>query len=402
MANKLKKKPPYKILVIPSWYPPDGGYFFREHSNALAENGFEVDVIYAQAVGIKNFKTNDFSLFNKIETKKGEKVTENIYKFLRMPLLQRWNMQSWLQKMLRLYDSYKEKQGQPDIILAHSSIWGGVVAEKINKKHGIPYIITEHRSRFVNNFPEARQLFKPWYFPLLEKAFGNATAVVTVSDSLQPFIIEIAPKVEKKIRTIFNMVDVEYFSPPKNVTDNEKFTLFSLGNLEPVKGFDTLIKAFSLLPGRIRATIKLVIGGEGSQRKNLEYLVGQKGLQDSISLTGKLTPSEVLENYQKADAFVLASNFEAFGVVYIEAMSCGLPVIATKAGGPQGFVKPTQGILVKPGSSQELAEAIEKIIQNHQKFDRQAIRQYTIKTFGHQVIANQYKSLLDEIINCKE
>jgi len=398
----MTNPPTGKILVIPSWYPPDGGYFFREHSIALAEKGFEVGVIYAQSIGLKHFKAKDISLLGKVETTKREGITEHTSKFLRVPFLERASMQLWQRNLLRLFDWFLQKYGRPDLILAHSSIWGGVVAGKINQKYGIPYVITEHRSRFVNNFPEARQLFKPWYFPMLQKAFGNAGAVVTVSDSLQPFIMEIAPSIKSKIRTKFNMVDTEYFLPQKNKKSNKAFTFFSLGNLERVKGFDTLINAFSLLPEEIRAKSILVIGGSGSQRKNLEKLARQRGIEHLVTFTGKLAQSEVLENYQKADAFVLASNFEAFGVVYIEAMSCGLPVIATKSGGPQGFITPEQGILVEPGESKELAEAMEKIINNSSKFDSKAIRQHTINTFGHNVISGQYASLFDEIMNASQ
>ncbi len=387
-----------KILVIPSWYPPDGGYFFREHAVALAGKGFEVDVIYSQAIGLRKFKAADIVLAGKVESTKTEGITEHISKFLRVPFVERANMKFWEKNMLRLFDRYLQKQGRPDIILAHSSMWAGVVAEIIKQKHGIPYVIIEHRSRFVSNIAEAKKLFKSWYFPMLKKAFRNSDAVVTVSDSLQPFIKEIAPSVESIMRTIFNMVDTEYFLPSKTTERNQKFTFFSLGNLEEVKGFDTLIKAFSLLPEEVIAKTKLVIGGHGGQRKKLEDLVGQRGLEGAVSFKGKLAQEEVLQNYQDADAFVLASNFEAFGVVYIEAMSCGLPVVATIAGGPQGFIGPEQGILVEAGNSKELAEAMGKIIENSAKFSKEAIRQYAITTFGHNVIAGQYASLLDEVI----
>ncbi len=387
-----------KVLVIPSWYPPNGGYFFREHAVALAEAGARVEVLAGIHTSLRTLRPADFFKSRTRHCISSEGITEHLRKYWIIPFSNKPNFHGWVNMMLRFYKSHQNTHGKPDIILAHSSIWAGLVAAFIKEKHGVPYVITEHRSRFVYNTEEAMRMFEPWFFPYLQTTFEGAERVITVSDALQPFIKLIAPAATERLLTIPNMVDTDFFVPPSEPLPQKPFTFFSLANLIPLKGMDTLIEAFSLLLSRQKGDFRLVIGGDGPERSRLEQLAESKNLRSKITFVGMFSREQVAAHLQQAHAFVLASHFEAFGVVFIEAMASGLPVIATRAGGPESFIRKSEGLLVEPQDHEALAMAMEKLFGEYHTFDPEAIRQYAMEHFGRESVAHQYNELFKEII----
>ncbi len=391
-----------KVLIIPSWYPPNGGYFFREHAVALAAAGLRVDVLAGIHTSLKTLKPR--SLINAFSTTVStfEGITEHTRKYWIIPFSDKLNFHAWVGMMTGFYQSYQKKEGHPDIILAHSSIWAGLVAAIISQRYGIPYIITEHRSRYVNNSTEARKMFRPWHFNNLRTAFEGAAKVITVSDALQPFIKQISPKVAARLATIPNMVDTGFFVPNYNHKQTKPFRIFSLSNLIPLKGMDTLVEAVALLENQYPGEFRLTIGGEGPERLKLQKMVAKKKLHGVVTICGRLCREGILENMQLANAFVLASRFEAFGVVYIEAMACGLPVVGTRSGGPQHFIRESEGILTTPGNPQELAAALKQLRATYHLFDQTKISRYAASKFGRAEVASQYFTLFYEIVKKKQ
>ncbi|HSV88125.1 MAG TPA: glycosyltransferase [Bacteroidales bacterium] len=386
-----------KVLVIPSWYPPNGGYFFKEHSGALAVNGIKVDVLAGVHTSLKSLTPSN--LFNAFRTNKNSEGTFNEFerKYWIIPLFEKLNFAAWTAMMMQFFRWYLKRYGKPDVIIAHSAIWAGWVAKQIREKYKIPFLIVEHRSRFVYNTPEARALFKPWYVPYLKKAYGMASKIVTVSDSLQPKIKELVPNCNDKITSIPNMVDTDFFCMA-SAPFSEKFTFFSLGSLENVKGMDTLIEAFRIVNEKMPGHCRLIIGGKGSQLKILQRLAAKNNLNNFISFVGQLDRHEVRRQMHRAHAFVLASRYEAFGVVFIEAMSCGLPVIGSSSGGPHDFVNKKVGMMVPIQHPAGLAEAMIRMVQQYSFFNRDFIRQYAISNFSKETIANKYFKILKEIL----
>lgn len=387
-----------KMLVIPSWYPPNGGFFFREHAVALAEAGLRVDVLAGIHTSLKSLKScNILKAFStSISTFDG--ITEHTRKYWIIPFSDKPNFHAWVSMMTGFYQSYQKKEGPPDIILAHSSIWAGLVAAIISQRFGIPYIITEHRSRFINNSAECLKMFKPWHFNYIRAAYNGAAKVITVSDALQPFIKQISANAAARIATIPNMVDTGFFVPNQNQKKTSPFVFFSLSNLIPLKGMDTLVEAMALLEIKYPGEFRLTIGGDGPERIRLERMVNEKKLHGIVTITGRLSREGIRENMHLANAFVLASRFEAFGVVYIEAMACGLPVVATRAGGPQCFIRESEGILTNPENPIELAEAMQQLRATYHQFDHDKISSYAFSMFGRANVANQYITFVHEIV----
>ena len=176
-----------------------------------------------------------------------------------------------------------------------------------------------------------------------------------------------------------------------------KKLILSIGRLVPYKGYPYLIDAMKLLPDNYQ----LVIGGTGPLREQLEQLIGEKNLQERVTLTGYIEDAELPAWFGACDCFVLTSNMktEAFGIVQIEAMSCHKPVVATRI--PQSGVSwvnedGVSGRNVTPGKPAEYAAAIQEVTENAAKFGESAYLRF-LKCFTREQMINQIKKLYEEV-----
>jgi len=386
-----------KICVIPSWYPPNGGGFFQQQSEVLSKNGHEVTVLVVNGVSIKkplNWLKSFISLFQKNYAKSLEgPLTVYRQTCPSIPKSEKLSTYIYALKVKQMFNKL-HKDNPMEVIHVHSLIWGGYAAYKINKKWGIPYVVTEHRGRFVNNsFVEKPQL-KSIHSNLVKKAACNSYGVYPVSSSMIPFLSGVINESTAKIGVLPNMVNIDKFQIlPKGHSNS--FTFFSLAGLVELKGFHELIKAFNIVSKKVPSA-KLVIGGDGPKRDYLEKLTRELNLESKITFTGNIEHHLVNDYMNKADAFVLATRYEAFGVVYIEAMACGLPVVTTRAGGPESIISSDVGYLSEVGDIDELANNMIKMVNNYEQFDAVKIRQKAVEQYSEDAIYKQIIQILQE------
>mgnify|MGYP001217429076 FL=1 len=112
---------------------------------------------------------------------------------------------------------------------------------------------------------------------------------------------------------------------------------------------------------------------------------------------GALDRKEVILHMNKCDAFVLASKFETFGVVFIEALSCGKPIISTKSGGPNSIVNSKNGLLVSVNNIEELSDAMLNLYRNYSQYNSEDIRNDCYERFSEPVITKQILDLYKSI-----
>ena len=113
---------------------------------------------------------------------------------------------------------------------------------------------------------------------------------------------------------------------------------------------------------------------------------------------GLLDRDKVRETMWKANAFVLPSYFETFGVVLIEAMATGLPVISTKCGGPEDFITSDVGYLVSPGDIEGLAKAMINLLDNYSSFDSIEISKIIRNKFSYEAVASSLSNIYNKIL----
>ncbi|MGW8315982.1 MAG: glycosyltransferase [Bacteroidales bacterium] len=396
MTDNAEKSP--RILIIPSWYPPDGGYFFKEHSEAILKKGWQVDVLVNRVVGVRKMLAEGNRSLQRggIRIENGLRVLRSV--FLKLPGSEKMNIRRWARSTRKRYSAYAQKFGPPDLILVHSVTWAGFAAYLIRKKYEIPYVIVEHRSFFVWSTPEAREMVRPYYLPFFQKAYRNCSRLVPVSESLMTGLRTLMPWIDEKVEVIPNMIREEMFRPPSSPRKAVPFVFFWAGRLEHVKGIDLLLEATSALASQSDTPFSVRLAGRGSLRKQLEDQAESLGIGERVTFLGRISREEIQQEMQTANCFVLPTRYEAFGAVLIEAMATGLPVIATRSGGPQFIIDDTCGILIDPDTIDQLTGAMARMIRETSSFDPERIRQKAIMRFGEQSVMERYHRLFQEII----
>lgn len=380
-----------KVLIIPSWYPTEEnkilGIFFKEQAIALKKHGYEVTVLYPEIRTLRSYSSS---------WKKGIQITVEdglkVYRYktynplpARVPYSNAFLFYSWLKK---LYQVMVLKDGKPDIIHAHSALWGGWAAAKIAKEEKIPLVVTEHSSKLV------RSLLKPYEKKELANSLNHSDRIISVGPSLKK---EMQKYTDKYILEIPNIVDYKAFQTITN-KENQKgrFRFFSLAFLTPNKGMDVLIKSFA--KGFKGEDAELVIGGDGQQKDELVNLTKELGVETQVQFLGRIDRQQVITEMQNCNAFVLASKFETFGVVLIEALASGKPVISTRSGGPESIVNEKNGILVPVDDIAELSQALQQLNRHYYEYNPEEIRKDCENRFSEEVIIEKIKDVYDSLL----
>lgn len=376
------------IMAIPSWYASKEnkvhGSFFKEQFKALDEAGFKVSVAYNEIWPITKFgKMHEKRKFN-------FEVDENLntyrYKdynyFPKNPLM----FKSFNRRMDKLYQAIVEKEGKVDIIHAHSCFWGGIAGAYISEKYNIPLVITEHSSLKYAKY--AKQSYKKYIFG----AYKKADALIAVGSGLKK---EIQSYVDRDVEVIPNMVDLELFNEVLENDNNESFNFFSCAFLEEGKGMNDLIAAFA--NAFKDEDVILRIGGDGSMKENLQSQINELGMEKQITLLGALSRKQVAEEMKNCHAFALPSEHETFGVVYIEAMACGRPVIGADNGGAEDIIRDYNGIIAKKRNVLSIQKALVEIKENYNIYDRNLIRKKAVINYSKDVLVEQLKGVYDKV-----
>lgn len=389
-----------KILVLPSWYPPDGGSFFVEQIQALQMIGIDdISVLYAEPVGLKKIVRDGLgSAIKGIKTDQNKEfgIPTLRRKFFWLPKCQFFNLLLQTKTFLSLFDQYQKGNGMPDVIHVHSAVWAGWAAYQISRKYGIPYIITEHRGRFTLNHPSCRKQVKAWFGFFLSRIYGNASQVILVGHHLINGLQKYIAADDGRISVIPNGVFTDRFSL-KEHKKNETFSFVSVGGLNYLKGFDVLLRAFKVLSTNLSSKVRLEIVGDGPEEKNLKNLSNSLGFQDQVVFKGRQSREEVASILRKSDVFVLATRLEAQPVCFIEAMSCGLPIVATEAV-PEEICPDFVGRRVPIDSVDAIASAMKDVFENYSSFDNHIIREFAVSSFDFLKVAGRIKRVYRQSI----
>ena len=376
------------VMFIPSWYNnkrnPVHGSFFKEQAQALQENGVKVTVAYNEIWPLTQlFKVNEKIGIN-YSIEDGLK-TYRYKNFNYLPKNPRM-FNIFNKRLDKLYKEIVKKEGGVDLIHCQSSFWAGISAAYIAKKYNIPLVITEHSSLKTAIY------MKESYKPLVVKSYLEADALIAVGNGLKEELCQLSGR--KDIRVIHNLIPVEKFKIIKN--NNDVFTFFSLAFLEGEKGMDVLVKAFSKYFKNTNT--KLVIGGDGSQREFLVNLSKELGIDNQIQFLGALSREAVVEYMSCCNAFVLASKYETFGVVYIEALASGKPIIGTYNGGAEDIINSNNGLIVKVNDVDELGSAMKYIVNNIDSYNSEYIRNECIEKYSKKKIINEILDVYNELL----
>jgi len=382
------------VLMLPSFYSdPDQplcGSFFRDQALALSAEGVTVGIAYVEPRSLRRFRPGAVANSHfQIREYDDHGVRE-----LRM---HGWNTLDrtrqgamvWAQLTLGLYERYVQRCGTPDLLHAHNALYAGYAASLIAGRHGVPYLVTEHHSSFLDGGPPVNR------HDLIRRAYGGASWVIAVSSALERAVTPFTSCGRQVI--IPNLVDTDFFAPPECEPAAEPYTIVTIARLVAGKRIDLLIRAFAACHAR-NAGVRLVIGGDGPCRGELEETCRHLGIRELVTFSGALTRKGVRDLLRSAHLFVLPSSVETFGIVLIEALATGVPVVATRSGGPEEIVTDSCGLLVAPDDVEGLELALRRMHEERGRYGRAGLRARAVESYGHRAVAGRLVRLYGEVL----
>lgn len=240
----------------------------------------------------------------------------------------------------------------------------------------------------------------------LEKRFQNFDKIVTICDEMEEEVRKLFPILEEKIIKIYNFINFEKveeklkeysFDEKEKKMMSEKYCI-SVGRLATVKDYETTINAFKILREK-GINEKLYIIGDGNNRENLEKIIKVNRLENQIFLLGaKNNPYIWMKN---ADIFIHSSKLEGFGLVLVEAIYCGIPVISSnfKCGAKEILLNGECGELFEVGNDEELAQKIEKLLIDNERRQKYILNSRKIvDKYSMEKILKNYKELIESLL----
>lgn len=293
-----------------------------------------------------------------------------------------------IRALLRIGHCFK-----PDIIHSHVTLPVGFAAVMAGKLLGLPVMVTEHWGP-VGDLIENR--LGAW---AMRFAIRHADQVVAVSDYLKSEMIS-ELRITRHIAVIPNLFDRSKFYPtPLNGdTEGTLDVLFVGRGGDLRKGNRLVLEAFASALPLSAMPLRLVMAGRGLEEELLP-LAERLGVHQNCVFTGALPIERLADLMRHCGFLVVASRYETFSLVLIEAMACGKPVIATRCGGPEELVTPETGMLVPVDDTEAMADAMVEMSRSLVRYDAQAIARYARESYGEDVVARRLTRMYSEVIN---
>lgn len=373
-----------KILFIPAWYPSKqnlvAGVFIKEHAKAVSLYN-DVIVLYSEGIdhSIKNF----FKIEDDIED--GIRTLRLHYRRSPIPkttyFIYLWSIFKGFRKLI--HEGWK-----PDIIHVHVYS-AGVPAIILGKIYKIPVVITEHWTGFPRHALRKLDILKARF------AMNRAKVILPVSKDLEKAIK--AYGIKNKFEIVPNVVNSEIFYPPSQKANNKIKKMLFVALLSPIKGVPYLLQSMTQLKQK-RQDFVLDIVGDGPNRDEYEKLLKELGLEKIVKFHGLKTKLEIAEFMRNSDFFVLPSLWENLPCVLIEAMTSGLPIIASNVGGISEILNKENGILIQPKDIVGLSKAINYMLDHYQDYSSEKISQYAKENFSYEAVGEKIDKIYKEAI----
>ena len=401
-GHRYATLPGMRALFMTWWYPtsdqPGAGVFVREHALAAKSAGVDVAVLH-----LPDGHFRGRGLW-RLERERDAELSHGIPTFrltsrrIRVPLSRKLSF--WASYGLHLAAVWvavlrlRRIGFKPDLIHAHV-FNAGAVAIAVRRLVRLPVVISEHSSMFM------KRTLEPGMEKRARYAFARAERVLPVSQALQASIEAYA--MPAKFEVVSNAVDGAVFHASHGVglgrPDGVAKRLLFVGALEPTeqKGFPTLVLALRRLTASHSDWVLDVVG-DGARRVDYEAMIASPGLADRLTFLGYRTKPEIADLMRGSELFVFPSKGETQGVVLLEAMMCGLPIVSTTAGAIPEVVPTQAGLLVEPHDDAALAAAIERVLSGEARFDGEAIARTAADRYSSEVVGRKLREIYESVV----
>lgn len=386
------------ILLTTAWFPSEkntNGIFVKEQAEALCRAGHKVTVLIVTnslfRPWIRQVMTGEFERYDKSE------LLRIIHKHIVFPFPARLARNPAaavkaynINRVYGTVKAYCDIHGRPDLVHHHCLSDNAYLAKAIAERLQIPYVFTEH-----SNYFSYEELNRFNWFEALEDHYDfvrGAAARIAVT--------EIRARGYERIFSapfvcVPNLVVDIFASPLVRRSPILPFTFICVAILDPRKRQDILLRAFARAFKERNARVILV--GNGVCEKAYKDLAQQLGIERQVTFEGKCDRSEVRRLFDQSHVGVLSSDQETFGIALTEAMFRGLPVIATRSGGPEEIVTPDTGVLVPTNNEIALSQAMKEVFDDYNRFSPAKVSQLAKTKYSEAVIVGKLEQVYDRI-----
>ena len=338
-----------KVILVTEGYPPKIGGLEKvvyEVAHRLSTNGHDVSVVTIAADTTATFEIDNKIKIYRLKIKKigsAKDAVKNLFLLIKNVFL-----------LLQIF--HKEK---PDVANIHYIGYLSSIFYIVNKVVRVPYIASIHGTDIEKTEQNVSKIKKM----LIKKILSGSNCIFSNSGALLKTAQKLTGNhlVQKSI-VIGNGINLSNY---KNVfRPSVRDTIIGIGRFVHKKGFDVLIQAFYQIQNE-NEQARLILAGSGPELEKCKNLSKSLGIDEKVTFLGFVNNENIQDLFEKAAVFVLPSRMEAFGVVLLEAMASGVPIVATATGGIPGIITDgINGTLVPPGNPDSLAQAILLLLEN--------------------------------------
>lgn len=376
------KKNKLHILFLARWYPnktdPMFGLFVRRHAEAVALYQ-QVSVVYVQALDeqktsydlqqSRSGALNEYHVYYKKPKAKG--LAGKLTGVLRF----------WKANKLAINQLEKDR-GSVDLIHVHILTRLGLLAWILAFQRKIPYLITEHWSRYLPVNNDFNGFFRRWISRFVVK---RAARITTVTENLATAMRNHGLK-NPNYSVLPNVVNMQLFKPEKHKAGRNGVKFVHLSCFEDKsKNISGLLNTLAALREE-QLDFECDLIGDGMDFELLKRYATELGLTEHLNFTGLLEGEQLAKTLAGADFMVMFSNYENMPVVILEALACGLPVVATRVGGIPEMINTRNGLLVEPNDEVAFKEAIKWMSEHYPQFDADKLRASVADIYGFEAV----------------
>lgn len=369
------------ILILTHEFPPIGGGSGRSAfflSRELLKRGHHVSILTCKYKKFEIISHEGLEIYT-VQGSRKNKMKNNLFR-------------TFLSFILFGYVKAKKiiKTNNIDIVHGFMTIPAGFLGYRLKKKTG-KFLVNTLAGSDVPYHSDSKLMLA--LKPVIKRIWLKSNAVVSVSKALRKTANRTYGEAETKFRVIYSGVDFNNKAVPRLKSKGlkkEKVKIISLCRLIPAKGIQDVLKALYLLQKENKLfDFEYKIIGDGPYIAKLKKLSNDYKLANHVFFTGYLNSERVNEEFEKSDFFILTSYSESLGIVFIEALAAGLPVIGSNIGGVPEIISSEAGLLVSPGNLDEISEAILKMVDSRSTYSKKNIIK-SVQDFSWRNICDKY------------
>lgn len=384
------------VLVLPKWYPgrndPQLGDFVRKQMLATSavlngRNGrlsvvFAVPIPGLEQLGIQELKTGDGTWELHCYYRPSSSRLLPVRKLVN--LWRYWKAaRNGIRRVIR-------ERGNPDLVHVHILVRPALLAWWHQQWHGTPFILSEQSSEYLDGTWDGKSA---WFKAINYFLFRRAAAITAVSTHLGDGMRQ------RGLCSTFDVVPNTVPGTDRPLPPAGPSTSFMMvaDLVDRIKNVSGVLRA--LRTGREAGLdLRLEVIGDGPDMSALRSTAMDLGLNGNVRWLGRISNAEVLDHMAGTGTVIVNSNVETFSVVTGEALAMGKPVIATRCGGPQGFITPENGVLVDPGDDRALAAAMIARAKEEHPYEAAAIRHTVNERFSPAAVGASFVDIYQRVL----